>query len=111
MTNEAATGRQRGSREHRELMRVLAGQLKTAGLNVRTLSYAGTSVGPDELIEEIEITNHAAPGRGTFRVCEDAGITWEYRGKLDSGQDAKEIAATITALLAGTTVPADRPHG
>ncbi len=109
MTDEPATGRRQGSRERREVMRALAGQLKAAGLNVRTLTYAGTSVGPDELIEELEITNHASPGRGTFRVCEDAGGSWEYWGKLDSEQDAKEIAATVTALLAGTTVPADRP--
>jgi hypothetical protein len=108
MAEETVTGL-RGSRQHREVMHALAGELKAAGLKVRTLSYGGTPVDPDELIEEIEITNPASPGRGTFRVCEDAGVTWEYWGKLDSGQDAKEIAATITALLAGTTVPADRP--
>jgi hypothetical protein len=111
VTDKAPTGQRRGSRERRELMRALAGQLKAAGLNVRTLSYAGSVVDPDGLIEEVEITNHASPGRGTFRVCEDAGITWEYWGNLDREQGAKEVTATITALLIETAVPADSAPG
>jgi hypothetical protein len=35
-----------------------------------------------------------------MHVCEDAGVTWEYWAKLDSDQDALELTATITALLA-----------
>jgi hypothetical protein len=100
-----------GFRERRELMRGLAKELTAARLNVRTLSYAGNAVDPEDLIEEIEVTNHALPGRGTFRVCEDGGVSWEYWGSLDSQQGAGEIAATITALLATTVGAANAPLG
>ena len=42
----------------------------------------------EDRIEEIEVTNHALLGRGTFRVCEDGGVSWEYWGSFDSARGA-----------------------
>ena len=92
----------------RALMRGLAERLTAAGLNVRTLSYKGDPVDLEDPIEEIEVTNHALPGRGTFRVCEDGGVSWEYWGSFDSDHGVDAIAAMVTALL---TAPADPANG
>ena len=100
-----------GVRARRELMRGLAERLTAAGLKVRTLSYKGDPVDPDDRVEEIEVTNAACPGRGTFRVCEDGGVSWEYWGSFDSDQGADAIAAMATALLTATANgPENGPH-
>ena len=95
----------------RVLMRGIAERLTAAGLNVRMLSYKGNPVSLDDRIEEIEVSNHALPGRGTFRVCEDGGVSWEYWGSFDSDHGADAIAAMATALLTATDGPkTDHPE-
>ncbi len=98
-----------GLRARRALMRGLAERLTAAGLSVRTLSYKGNPVDPEDLIEEIEVMNVACPGRGTFRVCEHGGVSWEYWGSFDSDHGADAIAAMATALL--TAGPESGPPG
>lgn len=100
-----------GFNARRELMRGLAERLTAAGLKVRTLTYKGNPVGRDDRIEEIEVTNHALPGRGTFRVCEDGGVSWEYWGSFDSTRGADAIAAMATALLSVPAGPENGPPG
>lgn len=100
-----------GVHARRELMRGLAERLTAAGLNVRTLTYKGNPVDLEDRIEEIEVTNHALPGCGTFRVCEDGGVSWEYWGSFDSARGADAIAAMATALLTATVGPGNGPPG
>jgi hypothetical protein len=95
----------------RALMRGLTERLTAAGLHVRTQSYQGNPASLDDRIEEIEVTNHALPGRGTFRVCEDGGVSWEYWGSFDSDHGADAIAAMATALLTATDGPENGPPG
>jgi hypothetical protein len=100
-----------GFNARRELMRGLAERLTAAGLNVRTLTYKGNPVSLDDRIDEIEVSNHALPGRGTFRVCEDGGVNWEYWGSFDSARSADAIAAMATALLTSSGGPENEPPG
>jgi hypothetical protein len=95
-----------GFRARRELMHGLAERLTAAGLSVRTLTYKENAVDLADRIEEIEVTNHALPGRGTFRVCEDGVVRWEYWGSFrQRPRRGRRAARQIRAPLRGALAP------
>jgi hypothetical protein len=81
-----------------ELLLMFAGKLETLGLDVHVVTYRGDTHGDAENVEELVVTNPAAPGRGEIRVGDDASLTWEYWSSLDEA-GASEILETITKLL------------
>jgi hypothetical protein len=99
LAQAVSAGGQHGSCGSCMLLHGLATDLQTRGLHVRSLSYRGTPAGGGERIEDIELTNPASPGSGMMRVGHDGSVVWEYRRKLDSRHDTREIAFIITAML------------
>jgi hypothetical protein len=91
-----------GGRRHfmnGELARVLVTRLESRGLDTRLVTYP-LDAGDDEHVEEIVVTNPAAPERGEARVGDDASVTWEYFGRLDEAGVASIVDEVASALRA-----------
>lgn len=87
-----------------ELPLIFAAGLEALGLDIRLVSYSGDGDGnaDEEDVEEIVVTNPAAPERGEIRLGDDGSVTWECWGKLDGEAGISKILGTITSLLTGT---------
>lgn len=86
-------------------LRRLAERLEGRGLGSRLVTYSG---GPgEEVVEQIVVTNPAAPDRGEVRVSDDGAVTWEFFGDL-GGPGAGRILDEVTNALRATGVPLHR---
>jgi hypothetical protein len=83
-----------------ELLRTLATQLESRGLDCRLVTY--NADGPDDefATEEIVVSNPAAREHGEVRIGNDGAITWEYFGAMDTS-GAEAILGDVTNYLRG----------
>jgi hypothetical protein len=86
-------------------LRRLAGKLESRGMRSRLVTYSG---GPgEEHVEQIVVTNPAAPERGEVRVSDDGAVTWEFFGDLGE-PGAGRILDEVTNALRATGLPLRR---
>jgi hypothetical protein len=82
--------------ERYEALKTLAEKLESRGLHSRLVTYK-----PDgERIEEVIVTNPAAPERGEVRIGDDGAVTWEYFGVLSEAGTGRILDEVTNALRA-----------
>jgi hypothetical protein len=77
----------------------LAAKLEGRGLDSRVVTYTGGAHEGDH-VEQIVVTNPAAPERGEIRISDDGGVAWEYCGTLDDAGASKILDEATNALRA-----------
>jgi hypothetical protein len=88
----------------------LAEKVEGRGLDSRVVTYTGGAHEGDH-VEQIVVTNPAAPERGEVRIGDDGSMTWEYFGKLDDAGTSKILDEATNALRAtGVLLKRIRPQ-
>jgi hypothetical protein len=88
------------------LSRVIAPMLRTAGLDVRTVSCAGGEV------HELVVTNPARPDWGRIVIDREGLMEWDYWGHLADDIGAAHMATVIISIMATRPGSDDgRRHG
>lgn len=90
--NQSAEAQSVGDYGHGELMGVIAGELRSRGMNIREYSRGG-------ILRELDITNPDDPGKGKVTISYDGLTTWEFWGQFGNGAMAEGLVNTITAIL------------
>jgi hypothetical protein len=80
-------------------LRLLAGMLRQRGLRAQLVSYLTDGV-RNAHYDAVNVTNPAAPERGSMQIEKVGLVTWEFSGSLDDagvGRLADEAANTLRA--------------
>jgi hypothetical protein len=95
----AEVGCQRGACRSCGFPHALTGRLERLGLTLQTRAYPEIPEGSSGGLDEIEITNPAAPKAGTIWVSNDGLMVWETTGEPGHEHDAIKMASVIATTL------------